>query len=117
MHENPSVAHSGQAGHSGSGHARHHVVPPKVYLVIFGALMVLTAITVWAAFVGLADPWDDVVALSIAVTKATLVVLFFMHVKYSNRMTQLTVIAAIIFLVILLGITVTDFWARLSPLF
>lgn len=96
-------------------HSAHHVVPPKVYLWVFGALVVLTGITVWAAFMTMPDPWHDVVAMAIAVTKATLVVLFFMHVKYGTRMTKLTVIAAVVFLVILLGITVTDFWARDNP--
>jgi cytochrome c oxidase subunit IV len=98
-------------------HSGHHVVPPKVYLAVFAALVVLTVITVWAAFMTMPDPWHDVVAMAIAVTKATLVVLFFMHAKYGTRMTKLSVISSVIFLVILLGITVADFWARNSQLF
>ena len=90
----------------------HHIVSPVVYVVIFAALMVLTAVTVGVAFVHLGDPWNDVVALTVAVTKATLVVLFFMHVKYGTRMTKLTVVAAIVWLLLLVVITGADYWAR-----
>ena len=55
-----------------------HVTPIRVYLMVFGILMVGTALTVWAAFLHL-GPFNDVVALAIAVTKATFVVLYFMH--------------------------------------
>jgi cytochrome c oxidase subunit IV len=93
----------------------HQVIPVRVYLAVFSALLVLTALTVWVAFQHLGDPWNDVVAIIIAVTKATLVVLFFMHVKYSTAMVRLTVIAAILFLLTLFGITWSDYWARKVP--
>ena len=93
----------------------HRIVPASLYLVIFGALLLLTGLTVWVAFHHLGDPWNDVVAITIAVTKATLVVLFFMHVKYSTAMVRLTVIAAILFLLTLFGITWSDYWARRVP--
>jgi cytochrome c oxidase subunit 4 len=93
----------------------HHVVPPRVYLMVFGALLVATAITVGVAFVHLGDPWNDVIALSIAITKATLVVLFFMHVKWGSPMVKLTVLTAVAFLLILFGITWSDYWARTAP--
>ena len=93
----------------------HRIVPVSTYLMVFGALLLLTGLTVFAAFHHLGDPWNDVVALSIAVTKATLVVLFFMHVKYSTAMVRLTVLAALFFLVTLLGITWSDYWARRVP--
>ena len=93
----------------------HHVVPPRVYLLVFGALLVLTAITVSVAFVHLGDPWNDVVALAVAITKATLVVLFFMHVKWGSPMVKLTVVTAVLFLAILFGITWSDYWARTTP--
>jgi len=89
-----------------------HIVPPKVYVGILGALFVLTATTVGVAYVNLADPWNNVAAIAIAVTKATLVVLFFMHVKYANRMTKLTVVAALIWLGFLLFITSMDPMSR-----
>jgi cytochrome c oxidase subunit 4 len=92
-----------------------HVIPVSTYLAVFTALIVLTALTVFVAFHHLGDPWNDVVALTIAVTKATLVVLFFMHVKYSTAMVRLTVISAVLFLLTLLGITYSDYWARRQP--
>ncbi|MBI2221155.1 MAG: cytochrome C oxidase subunit IV family protein [Acidobacteria bacterium] len=60
-----------------------HIVSPRLYYVIFITLMVLTGVTVWVAFLDLKF-MNTIVALTIAVTKATLVVLFFMHVKYSE---------------------------------
>ena len=93
----------------------HHVVSPKLYLAVIAALFVLTGVTVWVAFqqVGPENgPWNDVVALTIAVTKATLVVLFFMHVKYSPPMVKLTVVAAVLWLLFLLLITFADPYSR-----
>ena len=87
-----------------------HIVPIPIYLAVFGALMFGTWLTVWAAgrdFGAL----NTVVALGIAVTKATLVVLFFMHVKYSPRLTQLVVAAAVVFLVLLVAGTLTDYYS------
>ena len=91
-----------------------HVSPIRVYLSIFGALMVLTAVTVFAAFVNLGS-FNPVVALAIAIFKATLVVLYFMHVKYSSRLTKLVVMTGIFFLVILLGETMMDYASRGFP--
>jgi cytochrome c oxidase subunit IV len=93
----------------------HYVVPVKTYLLIFGALLVLTVVTVAVAFQHLGDPWNDIIALAIACTKATLVVLFFMHVKWSSPMVKLSVASALIFLALLLGITWSDYWARTAP--
>ena len=93
----------------------HFVVPVRTYLLVFTALIVLTATTVFVAFHHLGDPWNDVVAIGIALTKATLVVLFFMHVKYSPAMVRLCVISAIVFLLTLFGITWSDYWARKVP--
>ena len=93
----------------------HKVVPVSTYLVVFTCLLVLTATTVFVAFHHLGDPWNDVVAIGIAITKATLVVLFFMHVKYSAAMVRICVISAIVFLLTLFGITWSDYWARRVP--
>jgi cytochrome c oxidase subunit 4 len=93
----------------------HRIVPVRLYLAVFAALIVLTGVTVFVAFHHLGDPWNDVVAMAIAITKATLVVLFFMHVKYSTAMVKLTVIAAVLFLITLIGITWSDYWARRVP--
>lgn len=88
-----------------------HVVPRSVYFAVFGALMVLTATTTAVSFVDL-GPWNTVVALAIAFFKATLVVLFFMHVKYSPRLTQITVAGGLLWLAILILITLSDFMTR-----
>jgi len=87
------------------------VSPKSLYYTIFGALMVLTAVTVGVAFVPL-GVFNFPVAITIAVTKATLVVLFFMHVKYSSRLTKMVVGMAFFFLAILLTLTFTDYFSR-----
>ena len=91
----------------------HHIVSPGIYLTIILTLMALTGITVWAAFVDLGK-FNIVVALAIATTKATLVVLFFMHAKYSPRRTQLVIIAGIFWLAILLFMTMSDYISRVD---
>jgi len=88
-----------------------HVVPVRVYVTIFGVLMALTAVTVMVAFVDL-GPLNSVMALTIAVLKATLVVLFFMHAKYSPRLTQLVIAGGLLWLVILLSLTFSDYLTR-----
>ena len=89
----------------------HHVVSIKLYVAIFLTLMVLTAITVAVAFVDL-GALNTVVALGVAVTKATLVILFFMHVKYSSRLTWLWVASGFVFLAIMLAFTMADIVSR-----
>src|SRR5918996_6117308 len=88
-----------------------HVSPKTTYYTIFGALMVLTAVTVTAAFINL-GVLNFPVALSIAIIKATLVVLFFMHVKYSSQLTKLIVGGAFFFLIVLFGLTLSDYLSR-----
>jgi cytochrome c oxidase subunit IV len=88
-----------------------HVSPKSVYYSIFGALLLLTGITVAVAFVNLGR-LNFPVALSIAILKATLVVLFFMHAKYSSRLTKLVIGGAFFFLLTLFGLTMTDYLSR-----
>ena len=88
-----------------------HVSSIKLYVGIFLTLMVLTAITIVVAYINL-GPWNKVVALGIASTKATLVVLYFMHVKYASRMTKLIVVSGFFFLMILLSLTMVDYGSR-----
>lgn len=88
-----------------------HVVPRKAYFAVFAVLVVLTALTTGVAFIDL-GPWNTVVALAIAFTKATLVVLIFMHVKYSPRLTQIVVAGGLFWLAILLALTLSDFYTR-----
>jgi cytochrome c oxidase subunit 4 len=89
----------------------HHIVGPKVYVIILFALMVGTGLTVWASFIDL-GPWNPVIALAIATTKASLVVLFFMGVKYSSKLTKLTVFAGIFMFLILVSMTLADYISR-----
>jgi len=88
-----------------------HVVPRSIYYVIFLVLMVCTAITVAIAFVDL-GPLNAVAALTIATFKAILVVLFFMHVKYSTRLTWAVVAGSVFWLGILLVLLMSDYLTR-----
>ena len=92
-----------------------HIVSPKIYAAVFVTLMVLTFITVEAAKTDLNQylPGLNVmVALGIATLKATLVILFFMHAKYSPRRTQLVIIASIFWLAVMLFMTMSDYLTR-----
>ena len=70
-----------------------------------------TALTVWASFIDLGH-WNPVIALAIATSKAMLVVLFFMHVKYSTKLTKLTVICGIFIFLGLISMTLADYMSR-----
>ena len=88
-----------------------HISPKSTYYAIFGALMALTALTVYVAYLHLG--WLNFpVAISIALFKASLVVLFFMHVKYSSKLTKLLVASTFFFLASLFGLTMTDYLTR-----
>ncbi len=89
-----------------------HVVPLKVYLAIFCALIAGTALTVAVAFQDL-GPMNTVVALTIAGVKAMLVGLWFMHLKYSSRLTWVFAAAGLAWLVLMIGLTMADFETRL----
>jgi cytochrome c oxidase subunit 4 len=88
-----------------------HVVPTRVYYTIFAILIVCTCLTVQIAFFDL-GPLNTIAALVIAVFKATLVVLFFMHVKYSTRLTWVVVVGSVFWLGILLALTMGDYLTR-----
>jgi cytochrome c oxidase subunit IV len=88
-----------------------HVTPLGVYFAVFGTLMVLTGVTVAVAYVNLGE-LNKVVALGIAGFKATIVVLYFMHVKYASRLTKLFAVTGIFFLAVLLGLTMVDYGSR-----
>jgi len=94
-----------------------HVVSVKLYAAIFGALLLLTLSTTGMAFVDLGGDLNAVVAVAIAIVKALLVILFFMHVRYSSRLTWLFVGAGFFWLLILFSLSMPDPLARgwLSP--
>lgn len=99
----------------------HHIVSPRIYIAILGALLVATGLTVWASFIdlgewhiapGLTIFWNPVIALAIACGKGTLVVLFFMHVKYSTKLTKLTVFSGFFLFLVLMSMTLSDYVTR-----
>ena len=88
-----------------------HIVSPKLYIVIFFSLMVFTLLTVFAATRDFGR-WNIVIALVIATIKASLVILFFMHGKYSARRTKLVIVAGFFWLAIMLALTMSDYASR-----
>jgi cytochrome c oxidase subunit IV len=88
-----------------------HIVSPKIYAAIFLTLMAGTGITVWAAFQNFGR-FNIIIALAIATFKATLVVLYFMHARYSPKRTQMVIVCAIFWLAIMLGLTLSDYRTR-----
>jgi cytochrome c oxidase subunit 4 len=88
-----------------------HVLPLRIYLMVFVSLLVLTATTVAVAFVDM-GPLNNLVAMGIAGLKATLVILFFMHVRYSTRLTSLVIASGLFALVIMVGLTLVDYATR-----
>jgi cytochrome c oxidase subunit 4 len=88
-----------------------HIVPRKTYFSVFGALLVFTALTVGAARIDFGK-MNDVIAMTIAVTKMMLVLLFFMHVRYSSRLIWVVVASMFFWLLILLSLTLTDYTSR-----
>ena len=89
----------------------HHIVPIRTYFIIFGLLMLGTYLTVQAAFLDL-GAFNTPIALAIAVIKATVVVLYFMHVKYSPKLTRIVVMGSVLWLAILLVMTLGDYATR-----
>jgi cytochrome c oxidase subunit 4 len=88
-----------------------HVVKPGIYLIIFLALLALTALTTGMSFVDL-GVFNAVIALAIACFKASLVVLFFMHIHYSSRLLKMTVAAGLFTFCLLITLTMTDYISR-----
>jgi len=90
-----------------------HITPRRTYIFVYLALLILLGGTIGVAYVDLGI-WNTVAAITIAVVKALLVVLFFMHVKYSNNLTRVYVLAGFLWLALLIGLTLTDYLTRTS---
>lgn len=88
-----------------------HVLPLRIYFLVFFSLLLLTGTTVAVAFVDL-GPMNNLVAMGIAGLKATLVILFFMHVRYSTRLTSLVIGSGLFALLIMVGLTLADYATR-----
>ncbi len=91
--------------------SEHHVMPIRVYLTIITLLMILTVVTVWVAFLDFGF-LNTVIAVGIAVVKALLVVMYFMHLKYAAPVTRLFAGAGAVFFVILIALTLSDYRSR-----
>ena len=102
MDSNEQQEHGGQ----------HHVVPVKTYVLVWLALVIGTISTYYVAEYVDIGPWNIVVALLIAITKMSLVIYFFMHVKFNDALTRLFVAGGFIFLIILLVLTLADYKSR-----
>jgi cytochrome c oxidase subunit 4 len=95
-------------------HAGHHGDALPQYIMVFTALMLLTAVTVWVSYLPLSG-WSAghlVVAMTVSVIKATLVVLIFMHVWHSGPMIKVIIFGSLLTLSILLSLTYADYWSR-----
>ncbi len=94
-----------------SSHDEHHGASLRTYLVIFGSLLALTGLTVWVAFHDFGS-FNTPLALVIAGVKGTLVVLYFMHVRYNSRLVWVFAAAGFLWLMILFGFTFSDYLTR-----
>ena len=110
---------SEMAATNSQSHGGHHVVSVKVYMLIFAALLAGTVLTVVVSgydldvqILGKIVPFNTVVMLCIAAVKAVLVILFFMHVKYSPRLLWIFVAAGFMWLSILILLTMADYASR-----
>lgn len=89
----------------------HHIVPVKVYLSVFVALMILMAATIGFAYLDL-GLFNNLIAMGIAIAKTLLIILFFMHLRYSSRLTGIFAAVGFLFLVILVAFTLSDYLTR-----
>jgi cytochrome c oxidase subunit 4 len=88
------------------------VLPPGTYVLIYAVLLALTCLSVGISFLDLAHVWHVVIGLVIATCKCTLVLLFFMHVLYSPRLTWIVIVTVAFWLGILLVLTLADYFSR-----
>lgn len=89
-----------------------HIVSVRIYFIIFLTLVVGTALTVWAGFRDFPGPLNTIIALTIASVKATLVILYFMHLRYSSRLVWIIFASALFWLALLFALTFSDYWTR-----
>ena len=92
-------------------HGEHHIVQPLEYCYVYGALIVGTILTVIAAEIDL-GVFNPILALGIACTKAVIVILFFMHVKYQSKLIKVTVGAGFFTFIVLITMTLVDYMSR-----
>ncbi len=110
-HEHTHTGHDHGPNEQDVHDTLNHVVPPRIYIIVGAILLVMTGLTVLASLYEL-GVWNPIVALFIACVKATIVVLFFMHVKYSSKLTKLTVGAGLFTFLALIAMTLSDYFTR-----
>lgn len=108
VHESPAAQDSADV----HGHGHDHVVPISLYLKVFAALMVLLILTLVVAMFALPGPGNIIVAMSVAVIKATLIILYFMHIRWSSRINWLFAGSGLLWLGILFALTFSDYFSR-----
>lgn len=96
-------------------HAHHPLIPLGVYFKTLGALLVLTVLTVGVSYFDFGSLANVIVALTIASVKASLVLMFFMGLKYDNNLNRAYILSSFVALVLLIGVTATDLWVRPQP--
>jgi len=92
-------------------HAEHHIVTPLQYFFVYVALLIGTGLTVLAAHFDL-GVFNPVIAIAIACTKATIVILFFMHAKYQSGLIKMTIGAGFFTFIVLITMTMSDYISR-----
>jgi len=108
-HDHPAYHDPGNV--TNPEHAEHHIVTPVQYAMVYGALLLGTLLTVLAANVDM-GVFNPIVALGIACTKAVIVILFFMHVKYQSNLIKMTVGAGFFTFLVLITMTLSDYMSR-----
>jgi cytochrome c oxidase subunit IV len=91
--------------------SEHHILPKSTYYAIFAVLMILLIVTVGVAFVQL-GPLNIYVAMAIAISKAVVIILYFMHVRYSSKLVWIFASAGFVWLIILIALTMSDYVSR-----
>ena len=97
-----------------NAHAEEHHIGYLGYVVVWLALMILTAVTVWVSYIHF-GVLNIVVALSVASLKAALVALFFMHLRYEDKVTWIFALYPLGLLALLIGLTISDIFYRVTP--
>lgn len=110
-HATEAMTSDATHGHGDGDDFHPHVLPLSVYLKVFGALLVLTVVTVLAARVDLGE-WNVVIALAIATTKATLVAVIFMHLFWDAKFHSLILLSTVMFMAIFMSFTSFDLFHR-----
>lgn len=109
------MAHNHDNHNDSHAHGHHPLVPLRIYFLTLGALIVLTVVTVGATLFNFGSTANVIVALTIASVKASLVLMFFMGLKYDTNLNRAFILSSFVALVLLIGISAADLWTRPQP--